>query len=112
MAFGLFDDSTYEWRTALLVAFSAGGDRDHGRVPLEGARAAGPALAIRLRADYGRRRGNVFDRIVWGRVTDFLLFYIASISGPRSTWRIRPSAWRRLVLVDLLRSKRQATNVS
>ena len=54
----------------------------------------------------------MFDRIVWGRVTDFLLFYIGDYQWP--TFNVADSAiviGSGLLLLDLLRSKRQAANV-
>jgi signal peptidase II len=113
MAFGLFDDSTYEWRTALLAGFSLaaigimGVFLWKGRERLDRLSQFGFALIM------GGAAGNVFDRIVWGRVTDFLLFYIGEHQWP--AFNLADSAISvggGLVLVDLLRSKRQATNVS
>jgi signal peptidase II len=113
MAFGFFDDSTFEWRTALLVAFSlaAIGFMSvflwKGRERLDRLSQFGFALIM------GGAAGNVFDRIVWGRVTDFLLFYIGEHQWP--AFNLADSAISvggGLVLVDLLRSKRQAANVS
>src|ERR1035437_888204 len=82
MAFGILNDSTYEWRTTLLIVLSA-------------------AAA-----------GNVLDRAVWGRVTDFLDFYIGEHHW--HTFNVADSAiviGSGLLLIDLLRPKRQAPNV-
>jgi signal peptidase II len=60
----------------------------------------------------GGAAGNVFDRIVWGRVTDFLLFYIRDYQWP--AFNMADSAiviGSGLLMVDLLRSRRQAANV-
>ena len=38
----------------------------------------------------GGAAGNVFDRIVWGRVTDFLVFYIGHYQWP--TFNVADSA--------------------
>ena len=60
----------------------------------------------------GGAAGNVFDRIVWGRVTDFLDFYIGDYHWP--TFNVADSAiviGSGLLLLDLLRPKRQAANV-
>src|SRR5947209_5263282 len=81
VAFGIFNDSTSEWRTTLLVIASVvavvivtvmlWNSRKLDRISLCG-------LALIL----GGAAGNVFDRIVWGRVTDFLLFYIRDYQWP------------------------------
>jgi signal peptidase II len=108
VAFGLFNDSTSEWRTALLIAFSV---------------AAVLAVAAMLwrpekldRASFwgftlilGGAAGNVFDRIVFGRVTDFLELYIGEYHWP--TFNLADSAiviGSALLLLELLRPKREA----
>ena len=112
VAFGLFNDSTSEWRTWLLVAASL---------------AAVALVSVLLwRAErldrltmwgfaliLGGAAGNVYDRIVWGQVTDFLLFYIGSYQWP--AFNAADSAiviGSGLLLADMLRPKRQAANVS
>jgi signal peptidase II len=57
----------------------------------------------------GGAAGNVFDRILWGRVTDFLDFYVGQYHWP--TFNIADSAiviGSGLFLLDTLRTKRQA----
>ncbi len=111
VAFGLLNDSTWEWRTALLVAASLAAVvvvsvmlwKAHrlDRLSLWG-------LALIL----GGAAGNVFDRIVSGRVTDFLLFYIRDYQWP--AFNVADSAivvGSGLLMLDLLRPKRTA-NVS
>ena len=81
VAFGIFNDSTSEWRTTLLVIASLvavvavsvmlWNARKLDRLSLWG-------LALIL----GGAAGNVFDRIVSGHVTDFLLFYIRDYQWP------------------------------
>jgi signal peptidase II len=54
----------------------------------------------------------VFDRAVWGRVTDFLDFYIRDYHW--HTFNVADSAiviGSGLLLLELLRPKRQAANV-
>jgi signal peptidase II len=111
VAFGIFSDSSSEWRTLLLVLFSIAAvlvvawilwsaDR------LDRFSLAGFALIL------GGAAGNVFDRIVWGRVTDFLEFYVGDYHWP--TFNMADSAiviGSALLLIDLLRPKRQAANV-
>ena len=60
----------------------------------------------------GGAAGNLFDRIAWGRVTDFLLFYMGRYQWP--AFNVADSAiviGSGLLLLDLLRPKRQAANV-
>ena len=71
----------------------------------------GQAMVVSL--ILGGAAGNVYDRIVSGQVTDFLLFYIGEHQWP--TFNVADSAivvGSGLLLMDLLRSKRQATHVS
>jgi signal peptidase II len=106
-AFGLFAESSSEWRTVLLIGFSA--------VALVALivmlwrtprldRMTATALALIL----GGALGNVFDRVRWGTVTDFLLFYIGRYQWP--AFNAADSAiviGSGLLLLDLLKPKRQ-----
>jgi signal peptidase II len=61
----------------------------------------------------GGAAGNVFDRVVFGRVTDFLDFYIGEHHW--HTFNVADSAiviGSGLLLIDLLRARKQAANVS
>lgn len=80
-AFGLFADSTSEWRTALLVGFSTVAlgvvayllwKSDHSL----------PSTAIGLSMILGGAVGNLWDRVALGQVTDFLHFYIGEHVWP------------------------------
>jgi signal peptidase II len=112
VAFGIFNDSTSEWRTTLLIVASI---------------AAVALIAAMLwnaqRLDrfsiwgfaliHGGAAGNVFDRIVWGQVTDFLLLYVGQFQWP--TFNVADSAivcGSGLLLLDLVKSKRQVPHVS
>ncbi len=108
VAFGIFNESTSEWRTTLLVIASLAAivvvsvmlwkAQRMDRLSLWG-------LALIL----GGAAGNVFDRIVWGRVTDFLLFYIRDYQWP--AFNMADSAivvGSGLLILDLMRSKRTA----
>ena len=111
VAFGLFNDGVSEWRTPLLLLFSVAAvaivavilwnaDR------LDRLSLAGFSLIL------GGAAGNVFDRLVWGRVTDFLEFYVGDSHWP--TFNIADSAiviGSGLLLIELLRPKRQVANV-
>jgi signal peptidase II len=110
-AFGLFNDSSFEWRTVALVLVSAvavvvmsillwNARRLDGRV------VAGLALVL------GGAAGNEIDRVSSGRVTDFLLFYIGPYQWP--AFNVADSGiviGCGLLLLDMLRPKRQAANV-
>jgi len=108
VAFGIMNDSAPSaWRTLILVVFAAAAlivigsmlwkiDRLHRLT------AAGLALIL------GGAAGNLFDRIVWGRVTDFLDFYAGNLRWP--TFNVADSCiviGSCLLLLDLLRPKRQ-----
>jgi signal peptidase II len=111
VAFGLFNDGASNWSTGLLSLFSlvavlviAALLWNAGR--LDRLSLAGLSLIL------GGAAGNLFDRIVWGRVTDFLEFYIGDYHWP--TFNIADSAiviGSGLLLIELLRAKRQAANV-
>lgn len=112
VAFSLFNDSTSEWRTLALVLFSiaavvlVGGFIFRRADRLDRFSLAGFALIL------GGALGNVFDRIVWGRVTDFLDFYIGSYHWP--AFNVADSAiviGSALLLIEALRPRRQAANV-
>lgn len=107
IAFGLFANSTSEWRTLILVVLSAGalglvGYMLWGAPRMDRRSVSGLALIL------GGAAGNVFDRIMWGRVTDFLEFYAGSLHWP--TFNVADSAivvGSALLLMDLMRPKRQ-----
>lgn len=112
VAFGILDASNAGWRTPLLIAASLAAIVLIGAMvwktgKLDRVSLAGFALIL------GGAAGNVFDRIAFGRVTDFLLLYIGSYQWP--TFNIADSAidiGAALILLDLIRSKRQAAHVS
>jgi signal peptidase II len=61
----------------------------------------------------GGAAGNLFDRILWGRVTDFLLFYIGRYQWP--AFNVADSAvviGSGLLVIDLIRPKRRTAHVS
>ena len=80
-AFGLFAESPSEWKIAVLVLFSIVAlvivsallwRNSHSMS------ATGVGLALIL----GGALGNLWDRLVSGRVVDFLLFYIGQYQWP------------------------------
>ena len=105
VAFGIFNDAGPEWRTTLLVALSLAAvavlalmvwKTHRDRLTMYG-------LSLAL----GGAAGNVYDRAMWGRVTDFLEFYIGRWHWP--TFNAADTAisiGAGLVLLDALLSKR------
>lgn len=111
VAFGILNDSTSEWRTTVLVVLSLAAVVLVS-VMLWNARRLERFSWWGLVLILGGAAGNVFDRIVWGRVTDFLLFYIGEYQWP--AFNVADSAiviGSGLLLIDMFRPKRQATNV-
>jgi signal peptidase II len=106
VAFGLLNDSTSEWRTTALVVLSIAAVIWVSILlwhPERLDRFSFWGFALIL----GGAAGNVFDRIVWGRVTDFLEFYVGQYHWP--TFNLADSAivvGSGLLLIDLLRPKR------
>lgn len=80
-AFGLFAESSSEWRLALLIAFSLLALVVVGYMLWKNSHAVtltGTALALIL----GGALGNLWDRALVGHVTDFLEFHIGSYYWP------------------------------
>ena len=106
-AFGIFADSSSEWRTFLLVVVSAGAlifiasmiwrGRQMDRFTLWG-------LTLIL----GGALGNVVDRVVRGAVTDFLLVYIGEYQWP--AFNVADTAitiGSGLILLELLKPRKE-----
>jgi len=111
VAFGIFNDSTSEWRTTLLVLASLAAVALVG-VMLWNAQRLDRFSLWGLSLILGGAAGNVFDRMLYGRVTDFLLLYVGSFQWP--AFNVADSAivvGSGFLLLDLLRPKRQAANV-
>lgn len=111
VAFGLFNDSTFEWRTTLLVLVSVAAVIAVSYMlwhPEKLDRISLWALALVL----GGAAGNVYDRILSGKVTDFLQVYLGTYPWP--TFNVADSAiviGSILLLLSQLKPKRQAANV-
>ncbi|MGA8765147.1 MAG: signal peptidase II [Candidatus Sulfotelmatobacter sp.] len=80
-AFSLFADSPAPWKTAMLIAFSV--------IALVVVAAllwknnhAHAATGIGLSLIMGGALGNLWDRVISGRVVDFLLFYVKRYQWP------------------------------
>jgi signal peptidase II len=111
VAFGIFNDSTSGWRTMALVVLSLGAVVGIGFM-LRKAHHMDPASLWALSLILGGAAGNMFDRILRGRVTDFLELYAGNYHWP--TFNVADSAIviaSGLLVVDLLRPKPKATNV-
>jgi signal peptidase II len=80
-AFSLFADSPGEWRIAMLVMFSVVALVVVSALLWRSSHAmttTGVGLALIL----GGALGNLWDRLLSGRVVDFLLFYIGTYQWP------------------------------
>jgi signal peptidase II len=80
-AFSLFADSPAHWRNSLLIGFSLVAMVIVCALLWKQARAlttTGIAMSLIL----GGAAGNLWDRLVSGRVVDFLLFYIKQYQWP------------------------------
>ena len=111
IAFGILNDSTYEWRTTLLIVLSAAAVIFVAAM-LWNAQRLDRYSFWGLTLILGGAAGNVLDRAVWGRVTDFLDFYIGEHHW--HTFNVADSAiviGSGLLLIDLLRPKKRAANV-
>jgi signal peptidase II len=111
IAFGILNDSTYEWRTTLLILLSAAAVVFVAAMLWNAQRLDRYSL-WGLTLILGGAAGNVLDRAVWGRVTDFLDFYVSDYHW--HTFNVADSAiviGSGLLLLDLLRPKKQAANV-
>lgn len=80
-AFSLFADSPSHWKTALLIGFSVLAMLIVAVLLWKQSHAltmSGIALSLIL----GGAAGNLWDRILHGRVVDFLLFYVKQYQWP------------------------------
>jgi len=80
-AFGLFAESSYQWRLTLLILFSLLALVIVGVLLWKNSHivtATGTALALIL----GGALGNLWDRVIAGHVTDFLEFHFGSYYWP------------------------------
>ena len=111
MAFGILNDSTSDWPTTLLIVLSAAAVVFVAAMLWNGQRLDRYSF-WGLTLIMGGAAGNVFDRAVFGRVTDFLDFYIGEHHW--HTFNLADSAiviGSGLLLIDLLRPKKQVANV-
>ena len=111
VAFGLLNESTFEWRTTLLVLVSVAAVAVVSAIIWK-ARRLDPRSLWGFALVLGGAGGNLFDRILSGRVTDFLDFYIRDYHWP--AFNVADSALVvgcGLLLLDTLRPQRKAAHV-
>ena len=80
-AFGLFSESSFQWKLTFLILFSLLALIIVGILLWKNSQtvsATGTALALIL----GGALGNLWDRVISGHVTDFLEFHIGSYYWP------------------------------
>ena len=80
-AFSLFADSPAHWKTALLIGFSVVAMVIVSAL-LWKQRQALTMTGIALSLILGGAAGNLWDRVLSGRVVDFLLFYVGGYQWP------------------------------
>jgi signal peptidase II len=80
-AFGLFADSPSEWKIAVLVLFSIVALVIVSALLWHNSHSMS-TTGIGLALIMGGALGNLWDRLVSGRVVDFLLFYIGRYQWP------------------------------
>jgi signal peptidase II len=80
-AFGLFSDSTSEWKVAMLILFSIAALAVVSALLWKNGNAMN-ATAIALSLVFGGALGNLWDRVTSGRVIDFLDIYYGSHHWP------------------------------
>ena len=111
VAFGLFNESRFQWRTTLLVLVSVVAVVVVSAIIWK-TREFHPFSLWGLALILGGAAGNLFDRILSGRVTDFLDFYIRDYHWP--AFNVADSALVvgcGLLLLDMLHPQRQAPHV-
>lgn len=80
-AFGLFADSPSQWKIALLVLFSVIALVIVAALLWRNSHAM-TSTGVGLSLILGGALGNLWDRLIHGRVVDFLLFYIGQYQWP------------------------------
>src|SRR6266849_958807 len=80
-AFGLFADSPTQWKIAMLVLFSIVALVVVSALLWRNSHSM-PTTGIGLALILGGALGNLWDRLLNGRVVDFLLFYVGQYQWP------------------------------
>lgn len=108
-AFGIFSDSTSEWRGILLIAVSLAVMGIIGAIlwrPSRVGMVQTTLLRTGLSLVFGGALGNLVDRVISGTVTDFLQFFFGSYEFP--SFNAADSAitiGAGLLLIDLWRTR-------
>src|SRR5215475_7394862 len=111
-AFGLFADSPSEWKIAMLVLFSVIALVIVSTLLWRNSHSMN-TTGIGLSLILGGAVGNLWDRLLSGRVVDFLLFYVAEYQWP--AFNVADSAivvGAGLLVIEILFSKAPATEKS
>lgn len=105
-AFGILNDSSSAVRTLFLIVFSLAALAFVSSM-LWRAQRLDKLTFYGLSLIFGGALGNVFDRIMWGRVTDFLEFYVGRFVWP--AFNVADSCiviGSSLLLLEMLRSRK------
>jgi signal peptidase II len=108
VAFSMFHDSTSPWRTTLLILVAVAALGVVGTM-IWRSQGADRMTVLGLGLIFGGAMGNLFDRAMWGAVTDFLDFYVGSLHWP--AFNVADSAvviGGGLLLLDMVKPKRAA----
>jgi signal peptidase II len=108
VAFSMFHDSTSPWRTTLLILVAVAALVVVGTM-IWRSQGADRMTVLGLGLIFGGAMGNLFDRAMWGAVTDFLDFYVGSLHWP--AFNVADSAvviGGGLLLLDMVKPKRAA----
>jgi signal peptidase II len=111
-AFGLFADSPSQWKIAVLVLFSIVALVIVSTLLWRNSHSMS-TTGLGLSLILGGALGNLWDRLINGRVVDFLLFYIGDHQWP--AFNVADSAivvGAALLVIEILFSKAHATEKS
>ena len=111
-AFGLFADSPSQWKIAVLVLFSIVALVIVSTLLWRNSHSLS-TTGLGLSLILGGALGNLWDRLINGRVVDFLLFYIGDHQWP--AFNVADSAivvGAALLVIEILFSKTPATEKS
>ncbi len=111
-AFGLFADSPSQWKIAVLVLFSIIALAIVSTLLWRNSHSMN-TTGIGLSLILGGAMGNLWDRLISGRVVDFLLFYIGDHQWP--AFNVADSAivvGAGLLVIEILFSKSPAAEKS
>lgn len=106
-AFSLLAGASPEWRNAFLISLSLGALALVATLLWQRTGSwHSPSLRLGLSLIFGGALGNIYDRLLYGAVTDFLEFYLGELRWP--AFNIADSAitiGAALVVLDMWRSR-------